>query len=455
METPIAKVGRNKEYIERAIKIAWPAIIESFFVALVAFVDSYMVSQMGPYAVAAVGLTTQPKFICLTVFLSVNVAVSALVARRKGQGERESANRILITALLCTIVALVVVSAIAVLAADPIMRFVGSEPDTHDSAVTYFRIIMGGSVFQIISLIINAAQRGSGNTRIAMTTNVTSNLVNVVFNYLLIGGNLGFPRLGVAGAAIATVIGTVVACGMSIASLFRKISFVSVPYMIQHKLRATRRAFGDIVSFASNVFVEQIMARIGFFTTAVLVANLGTNVMAAHQVGLNVMHLSFAFGEGLQVAAVTLIGESLGRKEKELAKKYGNICQGIGLVISIFLSVTLLLAGEMIYRLYFPGETEIIAIGILIMRFMTITVLCQVSQVIFMGSLRGAGDVRFTAIVCTISIALVRPTISYLAAYPLGWGIAGIWTGIFVDQLGRLLFTALRFRTGKWMHKEI
>lgn len=455
MEMPLAKVKRNKEHIKRAIKLAWPAVVESFFVAIVSFVDSFMVSQLGTYAVAAVGLTTQPKFLCLTLFMSVNVAVSALVARRKGQDDRESANRILLTALLCVVVALIVISTAAVVFADPLLHFVGSEPDTHDSAVVYFRIIMGGSVFQIISLIINAAQRGSGNTKIAMTTNVTSNLVNVVFNYLLIGGNLGFPRLGIAGAAIATVLGTVVACAMSIASLFRKISFVNIPYMIKNKLKATKKAFGDIVSFASNIIVEQLMARFGFFTTAVLAANLGTNAMAAHQVGLNVMHLTFAFGEGLQVAAVALIGESLGRKEKELAKKYGNICQGMGLVISIVLSVVLLLSGGMVYRLYFPKEPEVVKIGISLMRFLTIIVLCQISQVIFMGSLRGAGDVRFTAVACTISIALVRPLVSYLAAYPLGWGIVGIWTGIFIDQFARLILTALRFRSGKWMHKEI
>lgn len=455
MASSIVKLGENKEHIQRAVRLAWPAIVESFFVALVAFVDSFMVSQLGTYAVAAVGLTTQPKFLCLTLFMSVNVAVSALVARRKGQNDRDSANRILITALLCAVVALIVVSAAAITFADPLMHLVGSEPDTHDSAVLYFRIIMGGSVFQIISLIINAAQRGSGNTKIAMTTNVTSNLVNVVFNYLLIGGNFGFPRLGVAGAAIATVIGTAVACAMSIASLFRKISFVSIPYMIQNKLRATRKAFRDIIAFASNIVVEQLMARVGFFTTAVLAANLGTNAMAAHQVGLNVMHLTFAFGEGLQVASVALIGESLGRKEKELAKKYGRICQGIGLGISVILSAILIFAGGIVYRLYFPGEPEIIEIGVLLMRIMSIIVLCQISQYIFMGSLRGAGDVRFTAMACTISVAFIRPLISYLAAYPLGWGIVGIWMGVFADQLARLVFTALRFRTGKWMHKEI
>ena len=455
MNAILRRVKDNQVYIFKAMHVAWPAILESFFVALVAMVDSFMVSKLGSYAVAAVGLTTQPKFICLAVFIAINTAVSALVARRRGQGERDSANRILITAIICVILGIIVISILACVLANPIIHLIGSEPDTHDSAVIYYRIIMAGMIFNVISLVINAAQRGSGNTRIAMKTNLTSNVVNVIFNYLLIHGNLGFPAWGIAGAAVATVLGTVVACGMSIASLFRKDSYVSIPYMLERGLFATRRALKDIASFASNVCVEQLMLRIGFLLSATLAANLGTDALAAHQVGMNAMHLSFAFGEGLQVAAVTLIGQSLGQGKAPLAKRYGNICQGIGMGISVGLSVLYLLLGRAFFGLYFPKEPHIVEIGVMIMRFMVIIVLCQVSQVVYMGSLRGAGDVRFTTVTSMISVAIIRPCISYVLAYPMGLGIVGIWLGIFSDQFTRLIFTGLRFRSGKWMNKKI
>ena len=455
MSSVLEKVKTNKELVGRAIHVAWPAILESFFVALVAMVDSYMVSGLGSYAVAAIGLTTQPKFICLALFIAINMAVSALVARRKGQGERDSANRILLTAIICCIVGIIVISSIAVALADPIIHLVGSEPQTHDSAVLYFRIIIGCIIFNVISLVINAAQRGSGNTKIAMRTNVTSNVVNVIFNYLLIHGNLGFPALGVAGAAIATVLGTVVACGMSIASLFRKDSYVSIPYMIQKKLPPTVRALKDIASFASTVFAEQLMLRFGFFMSALLTANLGTEALAAHQVGMNALHLSFSFGDGLQVAAVTLIGQSLGQGNKALAKKYGNICQSIGLAISIGLSIIYLLFGRWFFGIYFPNEPHIVDLGVSIIKYMIIIVLFQVSQVVFGGSLRGAGDVRFTTVTSMISVAIIRPAVSYVAAYVLQLGITGIWIGVLADQVVRFAMGGLRFRSGRWMNKEI
>ena len=288
-----------------------------------------------------------------------------------------------------------------------------------------------------------------------MRSNITSNLVNVIFNYLLIQGNFGFPALGIVGAAIATVLGTIVACGMSIASLFREDSFVSVPYMIQKKLLPTVRVLKDIFSFASTVFAEQLMMRFGFFMSALLTAKLGTEVLAAHQVGMNAMSLSFSFGDGLQVAAVTLIGQSLGQGNQTLAKKYGNICQMIGLTISAILAVLFLVFGRWLFYIFFPNDPQIVELGVVIIKFMILIVLVQISQVVFSGSLRGAGDVRFTTVTSIISVVIIRPSVSYLAAYALGLGIIGIWIGILADQGVRLVMNAFRFKTGKWMNKEI
>ena len=110
----------SRQNIHTAISMAWPAIIESFFVAFAGLVDSLMVSSLGSYAVAAVGLTTQPKFIGLSLFFALNVSVSALVARRRGENRKEEANRILYTALVFITIAAVVLSSAFVLLADEI-----------------------------------------------------------------------------------------------------------------------------------------------------------------------------------------------------------------------------------------------------------------------------------------------------------------------------------------------
>ena len=147
------------EMARKAFSVAWPAMMESFFVVLAGMIDTMMVSAMGPYAVSAVGLTVQPKFIGLTLFFGINVAVSALVARRKGEQRQDLANEVLTTASILSLAICIVISILFTALAPWMMEASGSNADTHEAAVEYFRIIMGGTAFNVITMVINAAQR--------------------------------------------------------------------------------------------------------------------------------------------------------------------------------------------------------------------------------------------------------------------------------------------------------
>lgn len=437
----------ERQIVREALHVAWPSVLESFFVNLAGVVDTIMVGTLGSYAIAAVGLTIQPKFLGMALFLSLNVAVSAIVARRKGEENRESANRVVRMLLLFTVLATLAISAVFILFADPIIRLVGSQPDTHEYAVEYLRIIMGGLVFTTVSLVLNAAQRGAGNTRIAMTTNLISNGVNVVFNYLLIGGKLGFPALGIRGAAIATVLGTVCACALSIRSVCHKDGFIylrSVKSWV-----ADRMSVKSLLNVGSSAFVEQICLRIGFLLFSMTVAHLGTTELAAHQIGGNMMSMSFSIGDGFSIASVTLIGQSLGRKRPDMAKIYGNVCQKCGLLCACVISTVYFFFGRDIFRLY-TSEQVILDYGAMIMRILSIMLFFQIEQVVQFGCLRGAGDTRFTALVSLISVTCIRPGLSWVLCYPIGLGLMGAWLGTFGDQLVRFFMSFYRFRKGSW-----
>ena len=444
----------DSENIKKTLNMAWPAMLESFFAAFAGLVDSLMVSSLGSHAVAAVGLTTQPKFVGLSLFIAANVSISALVARRNGENRRREANQIFSTFLLFILCMAVLISVLMVAFADPIIRLCGSEDLTHDSAVLYFKIIMGGMIFNVIQLGVNSAQRGAGNTRITMRTNLVSNTVNILFNYLLIQGHFGFPPLGIRGAALATVLGTVVSSIMSVCSVWKKDTFVSIPYIIQNKIRPAFEALKNIVKVGYSVFAEQILMRIGFMLTAIMAADQGTAAMAAHQVGMNIMGLSFSFGDGLQATAVALIGYSLGAKQPERAKEYGRTCRMIGGVISVILSAVYFFGAGLLMRMFFREE-EIVAIGVSIMHVIIFVVILQIAQVIYMGCLRGAGDTLYTALASTFSVTIMRTAGSYFFGYILNMGITGIWFGVIADQLSRFILANIRFRQGKWTQIKI
>lgn len=444
----------KREYYKRAMKVAWPSVLESFFITLAGLIDTYMVSGLGKEAIAAVGLTTQPKFIGLSIFFSINVAVSALVARRKGEGNKKAANTVLMTAFVIVAILCAIITFVMVRYSETILRWAGSNADTHVYANDYFRIIMGFSFFNVFGMVINAAQRGSGNTKIAFTTNLAMSIVNICFNYLLINGNLGFPKLGVKGAAIATIIGTVAQCLMSVRSLFKHHSYLNVSYMIKESVVPKVKAAISIAKLGLNMFVENLAMRVGFLTTALLAASLGTAQFAAHNVGMQVLSLGFAFADGMQVAAVSLAGQSLGAEKKDQARNYGHVCQRIGLGISIGLSIILFLFGKHIFKVFF-AEPEIIDYGVLITRFITVIVVLQISQIIYGGCLRAGGDVKYTLVASIVSVTIIRTIVTYVLVNILHLGLTGIWIGILSDQLSRFIMMSLRFKTGKWVNIKI
>lgn len=446
---------KNSQYYKAAIKMAWPSVLESFFIAIAGVIDTIMVGSLGKYAIAAVGLTTQPKFIGLTIFIAINVAVSALVARRRGEGNKKGANQVFITALFINTVLCVIISILMVVFASDLMKLAGSNTETHEASVIYFKVIMGGTIFNVIAMSINSAQRGSGNTKVAFVTNLTSSIVNIIFNYLLIGGNFGFPALGIYGAAIATVFGTFVAMVMSVRSLFHESSFIAVKFIIKEKIRYSLEAAKSIISLGINMFFENIAMRIGFLATALTAAKLGTDAFAAHNAGMNILSLGFSFGDGMQVAAVALTGMALGEKNPEEAIKLGKICQRIGLFISIGLSLFLFIFGREIMEIFFKNDLAVIDMGMLILKFIMLIVLLQISQIIYGGCLRSGGDVKYTLLTGIISVTFIRSAVTIILVNVFNMGLLGIWIGVLSDQFSRYMFLSTRFRTGSWTKIKI
>ena len=211
----------------------------------------------------------------------------------------------------------------------------------------------------------------------------------------------------------------------------------------------------NIIKVGYSIFLEQLLLRVGFLATAVMAADQGTGAMAAHQACMHVLSLSFAIGDGLQQSAVALIGRSLGEKNHDKAKSHGKACQKIGGIMSFVLVAVFLLSARRIMSLFFPNDPDIIDIGVSIMYVMTISVLVQIRQCIYMGSLRGAGDTKYTAFVSAFSVTITRTIVGYICCYGLGLGIIGVWLGILGDQLTRFIMASTRYKKGKWVNIKI
>ncbi len=438
----------SKMLYQDVVRIAWPSMVELTLTQLASMVDLMMVGQLGPWALSAVGLTTQPKFLMMTMVMAMNVGATAMVARYKGAGEPEKANAILRQSFLLTLIISVLTSVVGYIASEPMVRFMGAaDAESLDGGTVYLQIQMIGFVFMALTSTITATLRGIGNSRTAMLYNLTANAVNVVFNYLLIYGHFGFPRMEVAGASLATIIGQFVAFILAMMAVCRKKSYLRL--RIKDDWRPNREHLLNIWNIGAPAMVEQLVMRAGIIIYSKTVASLGTIAFATHQVCMNIQALSFMNGQAFAVSATSLVGQSLGKKRPDMAQAYSRRTRRIGMIISIILGLVFFFFGGPIAALY-SDEPAVISTGAQILMLVALTQPFQSSQFILAGALRGAGDTRSTAFITFITVLLVRPGLALIMVNVFHWGLWGAWIALVADQLLRSLLVLLRYNSGKW-----
>lgn len=448
----IGQLPSSKEAYKNNLNLAMPSAIEGVLISLISAVDTIMVGGIGPAAIAAVGLTVQPKMLVLTAILSLNIGVTSLSARRKGEGDILGANRCLKQSIIISAAISFLLNFLAYMFSSNIMNFMGANAETHLLSEGYFKIILIGNFFYSIGLTINAAQKGTGNTKISMKTNVLANLINLLFNYLLINGIWIFPRLGVIGAAIATAMGNIAAFIMSVASICHPNGFLNI--RSDKNWKFDRTTLSGIARIGTSSFADQAFMRFGLISFARIVANLGTKAFAANQICMNILNISFAYGDGMSVSASALSGQNLGAKRPDLSRLYTKVGQRITLVFATFLFIMFFFGRHFIIEL-FTNDAEVIAMGADLIIIIAFTCYFQSSNLVFAGCLRGAGDTVYVAMMSLISVAILRPFTSWFFCYPCNLGLLGAWFGVLIDQVSRVFFTYSRFKTNKWTNIKL
>ena len=434
------------------VRIAWPSLIELTLTQLTSMVDLMMVGGLGPWAITAVGLSVQPRFLSMTMFIAMNVGATALVARYRGAGKPERANEVLRQALLLSLILSVLCGAAGYIYADRLIAFMGAaDAETLAGGTVYLRIQMLTLPIFAVTSTITAALRGVGHTRVAMAYNITANVVNVIFNYLLINGHYGFPRLEVAGASRHIHRpGGCLYHGLHCDSAGRHYLHLR----FRDGFRLQWQHLYNIFNIGIPSMIEQLAMRAGAIIYVRTVASLGTLAYATHQIGMNIQALSFMTGQAFAVSATSLVGQSLGKKRSDMAQSYSNHTRRLGLIISVILGIVFFFFGRQIVSLY-TDEPEIIAQGARILKMVALVQPAQSSQFILAGALRGAGDTRATAVVTFLTVLLVRPSLAILAINGLGWGLDGAWVALLIDQLLRSGLILLRYRSGRWKKVRI
>ena len=443
-----APVTLNRQLFQ----LAWPSLIENLLQTMLGFVDLVFVGQLGPDAIAGVGLGNQMMFLLQVLFMGLAVGNTALVARAMGARDKPDAERIAKQSLLLGVFISIGVALIGFVFSDSIIRVMGATPEVTQIGGSFLRIVSTFSIAIGVMLIGGGTLRGSGDTRTPMVITALINVVNVVLDYRLIFGNLGFPQLGPVGSAVATTIARGVGAVLMLYVLFKRGSILKLP--LRGGWGFDRDAISRILNIGGPAAAEQLVFNLGFLAFSAIAILLGTADLAAQQVAFNISNFSilpaFAFG----VAATTLVGQSLGAKDPDRAQASAWQALKSGMIWMCLMGAGFFLWRGWLVGLY-TDDASVKQLGEMCMVFIALGQPLLAIAVVLGSALRGAGDTRTVLVYTFIGVWIVRVGLAYLLGIVLGWGLFGVWLGWMADFITRAVLVFLRFRTGEWKELHV
>lgn len=425
-----------------AISLAWPGILEQLVRAAGQAVVFAFIGHLGAVATAAAGAGLQFTFLLFPVFQSLSIGTIALVSRRLGEGRRAEAASITRQSLVLGAIMGVLTGIGFAVFAEELLVLIGAAPDVVAVGAPYLAVIGGFNAFQTVALIGTAAMRAAGDTRTPMLLSFGGTLATLLLSYLLIV-QLG---LGIMGNAFGFVAVSATFSLVTLVLLWRGRAGLSIAGGPWGLFPSTVRS---IMSISLPSAAEGLLFSLGLIFIGGLVLRFGTEAFAAHQIVIQLESISFLPCIGFSTAAASLVGQSLGMRDPQRAMRVGWAAArmamlwtgGVGLLMVLFPATWLAL---------FTNDPGVIRAGI---GSAIIIGLAQPAQAVVFalaGSLRGAGDTRYTLRITAFNWIVVRLPLSVLLGGILGLGLGGVWLALAIDYFIRAGLMALRFRSGGW-----
>lgn len=426
-------------YDKNYLRIGLPAALEGVLMIFLSNADIVMVGMLGTGAIAAVSIFTQPRMILLTVARSVAAAVTILIAERYGQERHDSYGDV----LKKTMVLLVAVLGLAHIAffvhLDAILLWMGAQHDYLPDAMVYGIWTLPAVFITAVTTLMQAVMFGRGESMTVLSINIQGNVANVILNALLIFGLGPFPALGVLGAALGTVGGTLWSFFLTVRVLYRFGIFAQGNYLL------TRAYLCEFLGVFGGIFSEQGFERIGMVIYTRMVAELGTIPYAVHAIAMNFCDFYYSFCNGMGKASTVLAGHNRDIRRQDEWKCYFWRGMRWSLIFSTGAFLITFFLREEIFGIY-SHDAALIPLGSLIIAYVAVVSFPEAYQMVCAGILRASGKTMQVAVYSFVSITILRPIITYILLYKFYMGLEGAWISLAIDQSLRAACAAVLLR---------
>ncbi len=445
VQDPEPAIHPSSGSVNRVWLLAYPIILANMSETLLGVVDTYMVGQLGVAEIGAVGLGSMLAWLFYLPVLGLAMGLNTFVAQSYGAGNRKDCGYMtwqgLYVALASGALILLVIPFVPIL-----FDLAGPSTEVRGLGVTYLQWrLIDGPAF-MIAMTAASFFRGIGDTKTPMKIGITINVINVILNYGLIYGHFGLPRLEVQGSALGSALSGIIGGGIYLALFLSK---RLRPYANRTIVKPRWVDFVRLFRVGAPIGLQRFLYIGSFVIFAAFIGRLGNAQLAANQIAIQLMSISYMIGLGIGMAASTLVGQYIGAKRIDLAERSAYSALKLAMGIMVLVGLAFLLFPEQLVTL-FNDDPDVIRFGRQGLLYAALFQAFDALAVIFIGALRGAGDTRWSAVAAFIGAWIIFLPMTYLLAFTMGLDFWGAWLSatIYICLLG--VACVYRFRQGAW-----
>ncbi|MDD4646660.1 MAG: MATE family efflux transporter [Sphaerochaeta sp.] len=435
--------------------LAWPTILEQFLQVTVTYVDSAMVGSLGAQATAAVSVPASTIWLVNGWMNAFAIGFAVLMARNLGSGKTDRARLITRQAILSSLFFGLFLTFSFLIIARRLPSWIGAEAAVEPLAQQYFHYIALGYLPNLLMILISTLLRLSGDSRTPLYLNGLNNLMNILLNLFFIFpsiplGVVTLPGLGfgVKGAAMATSI----SCTVTSILLFGILLTTSNPIRLSLKgsWKFDAAILKSSLRLALPMALERSTLSFGQIVYTKMVGTLGTTALAAHFLAINAESMTYLPASGFATAATTLVAQSLGSEDKQLARRFASTCVAMGTLLMTLMGVILYLFAPLLMS-FFTRDAQVIALGSRVLRLEAFAEPAFGLSILVFGVLRGAGDTKGPFHIAVTGMWLIRLPLAYLLLSTTNLALMGIWLAMVADLNIRGIICLVRYRRFTWL----
>lgn len=450
-----AMFKREPGFYKKLVALALPIMVQNLITNSLGLVDTFMVGTLGEGPLAGVTLANIPIFVVQLMMFGAQSGSSVLISQYRGKGDFKSINRVLGTGMYVVGAITLIFALITTFFTESFLSFFGNDAEVIAIAVRYARIVGWSYFFDSFVQIYVGGHRSMGDPKRGMYILAVSMVVNTFLNWVLIFGNLGAPQMGVAGAALATLIARVVSFAIMVVWAVRDKEFRIDPKLL---LRPGGDMCRRFVQVALPVMCNETLWSLGtsMYTTIMGHMEGSKEILAAYAIAGNITNLFTVGIFAIAGTAAILVGQEIGAGNADRVKSLGGLLDALAFLFGLAIGLVALcllhvFVKPVLYPLFDLSDSAASLCTIMLtVVFLTMSVrsFCTTNIV---GVLRGGGDVRMATLIDILPMWVVAIPLTALAGLVLKTSILWVYLAMASEQVIKCILGHLRYRTGKWV----